>query len=83
MLNHKNLQYALEVRKQLTDICDRLEIVSNKESSVHNADQVSLSTIKDSHWIHVVILLLFFTAIIFLDINFSSPSSNKRSASAS
>lgn len=39
-LNHKSLHYASEVRNQLTEICDNLGIVANKESSQHNVDQV-------------------------------------------
>lgn len=41
-LNYKSLHYATEVRRQLADICERLEIISNKESSHHNIDQVCI-----------------------------------------
>lgn len=40
-LNHKSLQYASEVRKQLKEICDANGIeTESKESQQHNVDQV-------------------------------------------
>lgn len=39
-MNHKSLQYASEVRKQLTEICDSLGISTERDPSNTNIDQV-------------------------------------------
>lgn len=57
------------MRKQLTEICDRLEITSNKESSHHNVDQVSI--VKCLHlsmlqvYLHSSLLILLITFFLF------------------
>lgn len=43
-LNHKTLQYASEVRKQLSEISHSLGMNTEKDSQVYNVDQVSNSS---------------------------------------